>query len=100
MTSADVLHVIAADHLKLNFPMAWSAATLAWGFIEFQDVSPCPIFCILHRQVGLFTLICCDEVMPGLHSGRMAEGVVWQTLYHVDSAPSSVLIANQLCLQS
>ena len=27
-----------ADHLKLNFPMAWAAATLAWGFIEFQDV--------------------------------------------------------------
>ena len=38
MPSADELHVSAADHLKLNFPMAWSAATLAWGFIEFQDV--------------------------------------------------------------
>ncbi|CAL5226752.1 g9605 [Coccomyxa viridis] len=27
----------AGDHLKLNFPMAWAASVLAWGFIEFQD---------------------------------------------------------------
>jgi hypothetical protein len=31
----------SADHLKLNFPMAWAASTLAWGFIEFQDVRTC-----------------------------------------------------------
>ena len=31
--------VPSADHLKLNFPMAWAASVLAWGFIEFQDVS-------------------------------------------------------------
>ncbi len=31
--------VTYADHLKLNFPMAWAASVLAWGFIEFQDVS-------------------------------------------------------------
>ncbi len=23
----------------MNFPMAWAASVLAWGFIEFQDVS-------------------------------------------------------------
>lgn len=32
-------YVFGADHLKLNFPMAWAASVLAWGFIEFQDVS-------------------------------------------------------------
>lgn len=31
--------LLAADHLKMNFPMAWAASVLAWGFIEFQDVS-------------------------------------------------------------
>ena len=29
----------AADHLKLHFPMCFAASNLAWGFIEFQDVS-------------------------------------------------------------
>ena len=61
--SANVLHVIAADHLKLNFPMAWSAATLAWGFIEFQDVSPCPPSCIWHRHVIVLIMNCCDDMM-------------------------------------
>lgn len=31
--------VAAADFLKLNFPAAFSASLLAWGLIEFQDVS-------------------------------------------------------------
>ena len=34
--------LLAADHLKMNFPMAWAASVLAWGFIEFQDVSAIP----------------------------------------------------------
>lgn len=29
----------AADFLKLNFPAAFSASLLAWGLIEFPDVS-------------------------------------------------------------
>ena len=34
----------AADFLKLNFPAAFSATLLAWGLIEFQDVSAiCPL---------------------------------------------------------
>ena len=37
--SSLTLSVVTADHLKLNFPMAWAASVLAWGFIEFQDVS-------------------------------------------------------------
>ena len=75
MPSADVLQLIAADHLKLNFPMAWSAATLAWGFIEFQDVRPPAHFaCILCGQVGLFALNCCEEAMPELRCGHMAVG--------------------------
>lgn len=27
-----------ADHLKLNFPAAFTASNLAWSFIEFQQV--------------------------------------------------------------
>lgn len=30
---------VAADFLKLNFPAAFSASLLAWGLIEFRDVS-------------------------------------------------------------
>jgi hypothetical protein len=36
------VRLLAADHLKMNFPMAWAASVLAWGFIEFQDVSAIP----------------------------------------------------------
>ena len=34
------LPVCPADTLKLNFPAAWTASVLAWGYLEFQDVSP------------------------------------------------------------
>ena len=27
----------AGDHVKFNFPMAWSVTTLAWGLIEFKS---------------------------------------------------------------
>lgn len=27
----------AGDHVKFNFPMAWSATTLIWGVLEFGD---------------------------------------------------------------
>ncbi|XP_077982404.1 endoglucanase F-like [Glandiceps talaboti] len=27
----------AGDHLKLNFPMAYSVTVLAWGFLEYKD---------------------------------------------------------------
>lgn len=27
----------AGDHVKFNFPMAWSATTLAWGVHEYWD---------------------------------------------------------------
>ena len=30
---------LLADFLKLNFPAAFSASLLAWGLIEFPDVS-------------------------------------------------------------
>ena len=65
MPSANVLHVIAADHLKLNFPMAWAAATLAWGFIEFQDVSPCSPLASGVKS-ALFILNCRAKVVPDL----------------------------------
>ena len=27
----------AGDHVKFNFPMAWSATTLIWGLLEYRD---------------------------------------------------------------
>ena len=32
--------VIHADHLKLTFPYGCTTAMLAWGVLEFSDVSP------------------------------------------------------------
>ena len=31
----NLLNISAGDHVKFNFPMAWSTATLAWGLLEF-----------------------------------------------------------------
>jgi hypothetical protein len=35
----------AADNLKLNFPAAWAATVLAWGYLEFPEArrTPAPI---------------------------------------------------------
>lgn len=27
----------AGDHVKFNFPMAWSTTTLVWGLLEYRD---------------------------------------------------------------
>ncbi len=40
--------VCRADTLKLNFPAAWTASVLAWGYLEFQDVSPACQLSSLH----------------------------------------------------
>lgn len=29
--------VSAGDHIKFNFPMAFSVTSLAWGLLEFKD---------------------------------------------------------------
>ncbi len=34
----EAIWAVCADHLKLNFPAAFAAGNLAWGFIEFQQV--------------------------------------------------------------
>lgn len=39
---SDLQHV-AADNLKLNFPAAWAATVLAWGYIEFPEASRTPV---------------------------------------------------------
>ena len=36
---ADSCAAMHADCLKLNFPAAFAASLLAWGLIEFPDVS-------------------------------------------------------------
>ena len=44
------LLLIAADCLKLNFPAAFSASLLAWGLLEFPDVSQAsPESCVAAR---------------------------------------------------
>lgn len=29
--------LVAGDHVKFNFPMAWSTTTLIWGLLEYRD---------------------------------------------------------------
>ena len=29
--------LLAGDHVKFGFPLAWTTSTLAWGLVEFRD---------------------------------------------------------------
>ena len=40
----------SADNLKLHFPAAFAASTLAWGFLEFQQVLSSASGCLSLRS--------------------------------------------------
>ena len=63
--------MLLADFLKLNFPAAFSASLLAWGLIEFNDVSTCFLVLLSHimpctqqpcLRVAPCTLRCCFSI--------------------------------------
>ena len=56
--------VCPADTLKLNFPAAWTASVLAWGYLEFQDVS---LACRTSRLYRCLTWSVGELVAVGVH---------------------------------
>jgi len=57
-----------ADNLKLNFPAAWAATVLAWGYIEFPEASRTPVPILPSVPVTCCFAVCaelvCRRVLP------------------------------------
>ena len=81
--------LIAGDHVKFGFPMAWTVSTLAWGLVEFKDAYessgeyqnmlnsirvPLDYFIKAHPQDNLFY----GQVWNTyIHNTRMLKNLLW-----------------------